>query len=1290
MSDQIISQLGFDAGDAISALKKLGKELLSLDGNLGKAAQGLTTFNPIADKSSTALKKLESDANAAANAIKNLAGATKSLPNTISAPSLTQGGGSTGGGGGAANAAAITAQIDAIRAQFKALPQDASVASKRAYESAITQAAEFAAKTNQSINSVNSTQQNLASSFTGTSNVLADKLAKVNQAFTRAFNDGSRDIRKLTIDYETFVRIVSTQAIIRTLRQITDALSTAIADAAEFQTKVGQIRTISGDLGSKEIADNARKVSDSFNIPLIESANALYQTFSNQVGSSSDSLQFFAETAKFAKGSVTEMKDAIDLGAGVLNSFGLAADRTGEVGGKLFKTIELGRVTGTELANSFGRVGPAAAQMGISLDEVLAALSTITVSGVKTSEAITQLRGIVTAFSKPTEAMTAALRSLGFENAEEALRAEHLGGVLKKLTATTDGTSASFTKLFPNVRGLNAAILIGQRETGRYADYLSQIGKAGKELNDEKARIVIETDAQKAAAELNKLKNFLTNDFGNAVLQSVAGLARLTGGTDSLITVLHGVGPILVSGAVALGVYATQVGFLTLRANLAGKSLSALSTGILAVGAAVAVGQGIGDFINASIDKPIAERKKQADDQLKVLQEANGKELELTRKVAEEKIRTGLETITKLKAQYFKDVDNAKSAYDQLEASATRSFQKIVSAREKLVEQLRQQEENARQSQIDSQSRVADLVSASEDRSFERRTRNLNDIQKSSALNERAAKFASQARRNLLASPGDTKEQERALRLFEKASDLASQSEEIGKRTGNRVLESRAAETLNNITRQQIAAERELSKIQAERQKALAKERDAQEQNVEELKKQVKIFTDNSGDFDKKGNLLSKEETEKRSKARQEAGKKIADLALSQKDLGTLDLLGIAKFANEFKSELTAKPIEVPLTFEKSIGALRAELNKALTGLNEKVPGKKDLEGVLGKELNSVDEITAGADEAKNKLVALTDQMHKVEEAGQKIAGVRNEIAGIVGDTDSPGRTPFRSFLRNTFGGGLNTPDVVRARKDFQADLLATSKNPAIQESDLSRLLNKFKTISVGLPGGGNNPGLRKDAEVLGEALVKLKEIKIAQDALANNPAASNFEKVRTEADAISVALAKLNVDPIAASADAVAKAMGSASGSTSTASANAAAFASNMNNAASAAERAAAAAARAAAAQAGGGDAEGFFNGGLVKPRYFADGGPVGQDRIPAYLAPREMVMNQQASGKFFSQLSSMNAGNRPAAATHVGDTNISFGDINVTGGSTNAQAGASIISTVRRELRRGASRSF
>lgn len=1301
MSDEIISQLGFDASGAISALKKLGKELEALDGSLGKAAQGLSAFNPISDKTGTALAKLAQDADAATTAIKNLSGAAKSLPTTVNAPALAQGGsgGSAGSaaGGSASNAAAVTAQIEAIRARFTALPQDASDASKRAYESAITQAAEFAVKTNTSIGSVIQTQANLGASFTGTSNTLADKLGKVSQAFQRAFNDGSRDIRKLTIDYETFVRIVTTQAVIRVLSRVQDAFSNAVSGAAEFQTKVAQIRTISGDLGTEGIAANARKISDAFNIPLIESANALYQTFSNQVGTTSESLQFFGETAKFAKGSVTDMKDAVDLVSGVLNSFRLKAEQTGNVGGKLFKTIELGRITGSELANSFGRVGPAAAQMGLSLDEVLAAMAIVTQSGVRTSESITQLRGVVTALSKPTEAMTAALNSLGFANSEAALQSLGLEGVLKGLAKTTDGTAAGFAKLFPNVRGLNLAILIGKRDTGQFAQALSEIAKAGADLNNEKASIVIQTDAQKAQGELNKLKNFLTVDFGESVLKAVADFSRFSGGADNLILTVKNFTPILAAGGVVLTVYAAKVAFLAARANLAGAAIGNLSSVILGLGAAVAAGKGIGDLINSSINDPISKRKSETDAEVKALQDANAKELEIIRKTNENKIAGGLATLAELRAQYYQDVDNAKTAYQQLEDASKRSFEKIVSTRERLVEELRRQEENARQSQIDSQYRIADLVTASDDRSFERRLRNQGDIQKSFSLNERAAKTAAEAQKRLLANPQDPKEQERALRLFEKAADLASQSEDVGKRVGNRVLEYRAAETLNNITKRQISAEQELTKIQAARQEALGKERQQQEAVVEDLKKQVKIFAENSSDFDKKGNPLSPDELAKRDKARQEAGQKIIQSALNQKDLKTLDILGLAKFASEFKRELSSKPIEVPLTFEKSLAALREQTNRAFSGLNEKIPGKKDLEGVLGRKLNTPEEIAQGAKEAAENLQAMEEQFRKVGESSKSIEGVRKEIQGIVNDSRSSKVQEGVRLLGNGFGDPAQFAKAKANLRSLQDDIEATAKNPDIGQKDFDRLLGKYRQLNADAESGVHaNGGFRADVEQLGQALLKLKEIKDEQAALANNPAAASFAELEQKADAIRTALSNLNADPLAAAADALNRAMGGTASASQQAASGAASLKANLDGAAASAERAAAAMTRAAAASAGGGGGgageeigEGFFNGGLVRPKYFASGGPVGQDRIPAYLARNETVMNQRATSKFYSQLSSMNAGHAPPTVTPVGDTNI-HAPITVNESKTPAQTADAVVSQLRRTFRRGASRPF
>jgi len=127
--------------------------------------------------------------------------------------------------------------------------------------------------------------------------------------------------------------------------------------------------------------------------------------------------------------------------------------------------------------------------------------------------------------------------------------------------------------------------------------------------------------------------------------------------------------------------------------------------------------------------------------------------------------------------------------------------------------------------------------------------------------------------------------------------------------------------------------------------------------------------------------------------------------------------------------------------------------------------------------------------------------------------------------------------------------------------------------------------------------------------------------------------------------------------------------------------------NALAAAARAAAAAVAAAGAGGGGG----FFHGGKVAHR--ATGGPTrGQDTVPAMLSPGEFVMNRRSSGRFFSQLQAMNAGQSPSyretggSVTNIGDINV-----NVTGGSGSEnpeQASRQIASGLRRELRRQTSR--
>src|SRR5260221_1763428 len=86
MSNEIVSQLGFDAGAAISELRKLDSALKSTDKNLGSLAAGFAVFNSKAGQTPAAMAALAKSAqtlgaslggvpnaaNAAGSSLKNL------------------------------------------------------------------------------------------------------------------------------------------------------------------------------------------------------------------------------------------------------------------------------------------------------------------------------------------------------------------------------------------------------------------------------------------------------------------------------------------------------------------------------------------------------------------------------------------------------------------------------------------------------------------------------------------------------------------------------------------------------------------------------------------------------------------------------------------------------------------------------------------------------------------------------------------------------------------------------------------------------------------------------------------------------------------------------------------------------------------------------------------------------------------------------------------------------------------------------------------------------------------
>ena len=349
-------------------------------------------------------------------------------------------------------------------------------------------------------------------------------------------------------------RIIIAQLVRRALTAFIQGIRDSIDAAREFEIRVSELRTISqqNQLAFEEWAQGVRELSDAFGLPILDQTEAAYQTLSNQVAKGAETFDFLRESNKFALAAVTSSTDAVNLLTAALNSFGLDASETERAASVLFKTIELGRVRASEMANSFGDVAILANQLGITLEELGAAISTITIQGVKYNKVATQLRGIFIKLLKPTKEMKQFFEDLGVATGEEAIEVFGLGKLLEILQERTKGQSTELAKLINRIRGISGALAL----TGKGLEIFEANLKANREALDSYRKAVeisFESSGRTITIELNKVKNFFTQEFGRVILKEVATFSKDIGGlTPILKGVATTIRDLLIPAVVAL------------------------------------------------------------------------------------------------------------------------------------------------------------------------------------------------------------------------------------------------------------------------------------------------------------------------------------------------------------------------------------------------------------------------------------------------------------------------------------------------------------------------------------------------------------------------------------------------------------------------------------------------------------------------------------------------------------------------------------------------------------------
>ena len=295
--------------------------------------------------------------------------------------------------------------------------------------------------------------------------------------------------------------------------------ATAFAQAAkssydfekEFRKNMLEVATISTQVTDDMTGFMNQVMSITQEIPIKapEAAKALYSIVSTG-HDGADGMKILEVSAKAAVGGLTETETAADAVTTILNAYKMSAEEAGTVSDQLFTTVRLGKTTFGELGASIAQVAPIAAAYGISIDQVLGAVASLTKQGTPTAQAMTQIR--------------AAIQGTAGELGDAAFQGRTFQEALQLINEKAGGSASKMKEMLGTDEGLAATLAL----TGKNAkSAASDLGELQNSLGATEAAFEKMKDAADNQLTLlaNNVQAYL-RPLGEKILKEVSDIAK--------------------------------------------------------------------------------------------------------------------------------------------------------------------------------------------------------------------------------------------------------------------------------------------------------------------------------------------------------------------------------------------------------------------------------------------------------------------------------------------------------------------------------------------------------------------------------------------------------------------------------------------------------------------------------------------------------------------------------------------------------------------------------------------
>lgn len=265
------------------------------------------------------------------------------------------------------------------------------------------------------------------------------------------------------------------------------AFSLTVGSAIDLELQVARITTVLEDaeVGQVNFAKQILAMQRTFGANPTEAAQGFYEAIASGATNAAGSLDLMQTAQKLSVGGLLSLDKALSGLTSVMAAYGYEANQTKYISDGFFIAAAKGKTNVEELTLEIGNVSSIAQQANVSFEELVSAISAVTLGGKRTAEATTSVRSAINALLTPTEQLQYVYDQLGITSVTAAIKQRGLQAVYQDIYKYVNFNVEALSRLVGRVEAIPGVVAITTgKQKKAYEEMLVSITDNTKKMGE--------------------------------------------------------------------------------------------------------------------------------------------------------------------------------------------------------------------------------------------------------------------------------------------------------------------------------------------------------------------------------------------------------------------------------------------------------------------------------------------------------------------------------------------------------------------------------------------------------------------------------------------------------------------------------------------------------------------------------------------------------------------------------------------------------------------------------------